>query len=723
MVTLQSNRFSGFKVGYLADKATADAFKALTVQSKDIVTDLRAAADVINEIGANFVDKRKPINATTLGGIPASGFALAKHDHYRLLGTGLRQVPYVVPWKDSQYIFDFWEKGAVPDGSTGTRWGRVRGSGTSDLGAIELNGNVEQYGLLTQYREYTTGVYHSYQWNTRKFTSGGNDYGFWPEWYDVSANDHFALGKFSNAMTTYNIVQYANNLTPYNGVTKDRLILMNSAGNLEISTVSASAVATLLGYGTTGTGALVRANGATLDTSIDAGATFGAFASTTTLTLGYTGTSSWTFNLGVQTTSGGNVATVNINTGQGGGSTHNTNIGAYNGTIALTGNAFTFNAAAVLYSGGALGTPSSGTLTNCTFPTLNQNTTGSAASLSISGQTGLLTFTGITSTNRVKTVRDAADTILELGGSYTPTGTWTSMTLVTPALGTPASGILTSCTGLPVSTGISGLGTGVATLLATFSSANLLAALTDETGTGVSVFGTSPTFTTSVIGGASFDVFDTVSTTINAFGAATTLSLGYDGTDTSTTSINTGAAASGKTKTINIGTGSAASSTTTISLGSTSGTSRVRINSSNTANGALQIEAAAATALYIVGNLSMVKNYNNSGSLTITPNDTTDCQIAWGYSGGGASPLIFKVNTGEGFRMVTASAGTVVDFIVGPLSAKATGDTRGHFYIPTTAGAPTGVPAGATGKVALQYDTTNNKLYVYNGAWKSVTLT
>lgn len=34
----------------------------------------------------------------------------------------------------------------------------------------------------------------------------------------------------------------------------------------------------------------------------------------------------------------------------------------------------------VLYSGGALGTPSSGTLTNCTFPTLNQNTTGSSGS-------------------------------------------------------------------------------------------------------------------------------------------------------------------------------------------------------------------------------------------------------------------------------------------------------------------------------------------------------
>jgi len=94
----------------------------------------------------------------------------------------------------------------------------------------------------------------------------------------------------------------------------------------------------------------------------------------------------------------------------------------------------------------ALGTPASGTLTNCTFPTLNQNTSGSAASLSVSGQTGLLTVTGLASTNRAKTVRDAADTILELGGSYTPTGTWTSLTMVTPVLGTPTSGNLSACT-------------------------------------------------------------------------------------------------------------------------------------------------------------------------------------------------------------------------------------------------------------------------------------
>lgn len=76
----------------------------------------------------------------------------------------------------------------------------------------------------------------------------------------------------------------------------------------------------------------------------------------------------------------------------------------------------------------------------------------------------------------------------------------TSPTLVTPLLGTPTSGTLTNCTGLPISTGVSGLGTGIATFLATPSSANLLAAVTDETGTGSLVFATSPTLVTPLLG-------------------------------------------------------------------------------------------------------------------------------------------------------------------------------------------------------------------------------
>ena len=68
------------------------------------------------------------------------------------------------------------------------------------------------------------------------------------------------------------------------------------------------------------------------------------------------------------------------------------------------------------------------------------------------------------------------------------------------ALGTPVSATLTNATGLPISSGVSGLGSNVATFLATPSSANLAAAVTDETGTGALVFATSPTLVTPALG-------------------------------------------------------------------------------------------------------------------------------------------------------------------------------------------------------------------------------
>src|SRR5947207_13897179 len=60
--------------------------------------------------------------------------------------------------------------------------------------------------------------------------------------------------------------------------------------------------------------------------------------------------------------------------------------------------------------------------------------------------------------------------------------------------------VLTNATGLPISTGLSGLGSNVATFLGTPSSANLAAALTDETGSGAAMFATSPTLVTPILG-------------------------------------------------------------------------------------------------------------------------------------------------------------------------------------------------------------------------------
>ena len=100
------------------------------------------------------------------------------------------------------------------------------------------------------------------------------------------------------------------------------------------------------------------------------------------------------------------------------------------------------------------------------------------------------------------------------------TDTLSNKTLTAPILGTPASGTLSNCTGLPIATGVSGLATGVATFLATPTSANLAAALTDETGTGASVFATSPTLATPTI-----TTNATVPLVIGGTGTTSTLSL------------------------------------------------------------------------------------------------------------------------------------------------------------------------------------------------------
>ena len=244
--------------------------------------------------------------------------------------------------------------------------------------------------------------------------------------------------------------------------------------------------------------------------------------------------------------------------------------------------------------GGALGTPSSATLTNATGLPL---TTGVTGTLPVAnGGTGTATPALVAGTNVTITGTWPNQTINSSGGgsmtypgagianstgsawgtSYSTSGSGTTValttnpTFVTPvlgtptsatltnatglpistgvsglgtgvatalavnvgsagapvvnggALGTPSSGTLTNATDLPISTGVSGLGTGVATFLATPSSANLASAVTDETGSGSLVFATSPTLVTPVLGTPTSGNFSTGSFTWPTFNQNTT---------------------------------------------------------------------------------------------------------------------------------------------------------------------------------------------------------
>jgi len=142
-----------------------------------------------------------------------------------------------------------------------------------------------------------------------------------------------------------------------------------------------------------------------------------------------------------------------------------------------------------------------------------------------------------TSANLLAAMTDETGTGLLV---FNNTPTLVAPILSTPVLGTPTSGTLTSCTGLPVATGISGLGTGVATFLAVPSSANLDAAVTDNTGTGLLVFNTTPTLVTPNIGAATGTSLVASGTIVSSGGTGIGYVAGAGGTVTQITSRTTG---------------------------------------------------------------------------------------------------------------------------------------------------------------------------------------
>jgi hypothetical protein len=140
------------------------------------------------------------------------------------------------------------------------------------------------------------------------------------------------------------------------------------------------------------------------------------------------------------------------------------------------------------------------------------------------------------------------------------------------------------------------------------SSSELAGVISDETGTGVLVFGTAPTFTTSIDGGATF----------GAFASSTALTLGYTGTAANTTNIATGATANATTKTINIGTGAATGGISNVNLGSSAGT--VTVNNDLTVTGNLDVKG---TTTFIESTTLQVTDKNVELGKVASPTDTT----------------------------------------------------------------------------------------------------
>lgn len=209
----------------------------------------------------------------------------------------------------------------------------------------------------------------------------------------------------------------------------------------------------------------------------------------------------------------------------------------------------------------------------------------------------------------------------------------TSPALVTPALGTPTSGNLSNCTAYPLAS-INGAGTGVLTFLATPSSANLLAAVTDETGTGALVFANTPTLVTPILGTPTSGTLTSCTGLPLTTGVTGVLSVANGGTNASSASITafnniTGYTASGATGTTSTNLVFSTSPTlVTPTLGAASATSISFSSTSEIIGTTTNNNAAAGSVGEVIS--SAVLFASRTSLTTATPKNVTSISLTAG---------------------------------------------------------------------------------------------